>query len=131
MIDIAALAALTLVARLVCLLMTWGEARAHSQMLRAVARVKHEHRSHTPGGSDVAPDIPQASAATRAGVEPPVVVDRTAPPAPQILVGAVSPPQQAAPTRSRVLLSPRISGERRVIPPTSSALAGLQAWRPR
>lgn len=120
----------SLVARWAWVLMTWGEARAHSQMLRAVARAKHKHRSRPAPGFDVAPDIvPQASAATRVGVEP-ASSKAEAPPAPQILVGADAFPPQAAPTRTHVLLSPTSPGGRRAIPPTSSALAGLDRWCP-
>lgn len=85
-----------------------------------------EARSPTPGGSDVAPGTaPQASAATRVGVEPAGDTVQ-APPAPQALVGAAITPPLAAPTGTNSVLSPNsLGGRRSESSPTSPALAGL------
>jgi hypothetical protein len=91
MTDIAALIALTLIARWGCLLMTWREARAHSQMLREMARIKHEYKqqlgrwSRTPGGSTYSPGglTPSCSSgATGPGVEARSLEEPTPPPVP-------------------------------------------------
>lgn len=77
MIDVAILAALALVTWAVHLFMGWQGDRIHQQML---AGIQAALRSRIEGGSDVALDsAPQASAATRAGVQPPNV--SMAPPA--------------------------------------------------
>jgi hypothetical protein len=111
--------AASLTVKPVWLLMTWRQERARSHMLRQIARIKHQHRSRTPGGSGQTDSraLPQVALSFQAGVER---SRTTAPPAPENLVGVAAFPPQAAPTRVFV------SGGRGVTrSPTSPALAGL------